>query len=259
MHLLVRPGLPRLTGNAFDALALHASTIQHEREAAGGELSLERLFHKYASRVVSPDLSALAQLRELGAGDEVRGWIAASSLPEEDKAALRQLVDRFPETPFVRASDALIERQAEAGGKLALPAWYREQRKTLDGWVPGNPRTFVRFDGFDHSSPYSGGRALRERFWLGVTPHGSELEGPMLAAGFVSVGSSIDDSQTMLAMQVHSDDRQIYIYVYEDLSDALSEQRDVKASIYPAFRSYASMLGHIASLHPQGEADLAAS
>lgn len=258
VHLLVRPGLPRLTGNSFDALALHASTIQREREAAGGELSLERLFHKYASRVVSPDLSALAQLRELGAGDEVRGWIAASSLPEEDKAALRQLVDRFPETPFVRASDALIERQAEAGGKLALPAWYREQRKTLDGWVPGNPRTFVRFDGFDYSSPYSH-RATRDRFWLALGAHGGDLEAPMLAAGFVSIGSSIDDSQTTLVMQAHGDDRQIYVYVHEDVSDALSEQRAVTSSIYPAFRSYASMLGRLASLHPQGEEEIRAS
>lgn len=258
VHLLVRPGLPRFTGNVFDALSLQGSTIRHEREASGGELKLEELFRKYASQVVTPELGALAQLRALGEGDEVRGWIAASALSDEDKAALGQLVDHFPETPFTRASDALIDRQAEAGGKLALPDWYREQRKTLDGWVPGNPRTFVRFDGFDHRSPYSS-RALRERFWMGLTPHGSELEGPMLAAGFVSIGSSIDDSQTMLAMQVNGDDRVIYIYVYEDVSDALSEQRDVATSIYPAFRSYASMLGHIASLHPQGEADIAAS
>lgn len=258
VHLLVRPGLPRFTNNVFDALSLHSSTIRHERDAGGGEVKLEPLFHKFASRAVTPDLGALAQLRELGEGDEVRGWIAASALDAGDKAALAQLVDHFPETPFHRASDALIEREA-AGLQVALPGWYREQRRTLDGWVPGNPRTFVRFDGFDHSSPYSGGRALRERFWLGVTPHGSELEGAMLAAGFVSVGSSIDASQTMLAMQVNGDDRQIYIYVYEDISDALSEKRDVKTSIYPAFRSYASMLGHIASLHPQGEADLTAS
>jgi hypothetical protein len=92
-----------------------------------------------------------------------------------------------------------------------------------------------------------------------LTPHGSEQEAAMLAAGFVAVGSSIDDSQTMLAMQVGGDERRIYLYVYEDIGDAISEGRDVSTSIYPAFRSYASMLGHIASLHPQGEADLAAS
>ena len=257
IHLLVRPGLPRFTSNVFDALSLHSSVIRHERDAGGGEVKLEQLFRKYAAQIVTPDLGALAQLRELGEGDEVQGWIAASALGDDDKAALRQLVQRFPQTPFLRASDALIERES-AGLKIALPGWYREQRRTLDGWVPGNPRTFVRFDGFDHSSPYSS-RAVRERFWLGVTPHGSELEGPMLAAGFVSVGSSIDDSQTMLAMQVNGDDRQIYVYVYEDISDALSEKRDVRTSIYPAFRSCASMLGHIASLHPQGEADLTAS
>jgi hypothetical protein len=256
IHLLVRPGLPRFTSNVFDALSLHASTIRGARDASGG-LKLEQLFRKYASQVVTPDLSALAQLRQLGEGDEVRGWIAASALDDDDKAALSQLVDHFPETPFYRASDALIERES-VGLSIALPEWYREQRRTLDGWVPGNPRTFVRFDGFDHSSPYSG-RAVRVRFWLGITPHGSELEGPMFAAGFVSVGSSIDDPQTMLAMQVNGDDRRIYIYFYEDVSDALMEKRDVARSLYPAFRSYASMLGHIASLHPQGEADLTAS
>lgn len=258
VHLLVRPGLPRFTGNTCDALSLSSSVIRHERNVAGGQLNLEQLFQKYASQIVAPDLSALAQLRQLGDGDEVRGWIAASSLGEDDKAALGQLVDRFPETPFVRASDALIERQAAAGGELALPAWYREQRKTLDGWVPGNPRTFVRFDGFDHSSPYSH-RATRDRFWLALGAHASDLEAPLLAAGFVSIGSSIDDSQTTLVLQVNGDDRQIYVYVHEDVSDALSEGRDVSSSIYPAFRSYASMLSHIASLHPQGEAEIAAS
>ncbi len=48
------------------------------------------------------------------------------------------------------------------------------------------------------------------------------------------------------------------IYVHEDVSDAISEGRDVSTSIYPAFRSYASMLGHIASLHPQNGAELVA-
>jgi hypothetical protein len=259
VHLLVRPGLPRLTANVFDALSLHASVIRHERNVGGGDVKLAQLFREYASQIVAPDLSylsALAQLRELGGGDEVEGWIAAAALDDDDKAALRQLVQRFPDVPFVRASEALIERES-AGLSVALPGWYREQRKTLDGWVPGNPQTFVRFDGFDFSTPY-GGRAAKERFWLGLTPHGSEQEAAMLAAGFVAVGSSIDDSQTMLAMQVGGDERRVYIYVHEDVSDAISEGRDVSTSIYPAFRSYASMLGHIASLHPQGEADLAA-
>lgn len=256
VHLLVRPGLPRLTSNLFDAMSLSSSSIRHERNVGGGDVTLAHLFREYASQIVAPEpgyLSELAQLRELGEGDEVRAWIAASALGEDDKAELQQLVQRFPDVPFVRASEALIDLQ-EAGRKVALPAWYREQRKTLDGWVPGNPQTFVRFDGFDHDTPY-GRRAIRERFWLGLTSHGSELEAAMLAAGFVAVGSSIE-SQTMLAMQINGDERRIYIYVYEDVSDAISEGRDVTTSIYPAFRSYASMLGHIASLHPQGEADI---
>lgn len=258
VHLLVRPGLPRLTSNLFDAISLHTSLIRHERNARGDEGLLEHLFREYASEIVAPEvgyLSELAQLRELGEGDEVRGWIASSALGEDDKGALAQLVQRFPDVPFVRASEALIERQA-TGMKVTLPGWYREQRKTLDGWVPGNPQTFVRFDGFDHGTPYSG-RALKERFWLGLTPHGGELEAAMQAAGFVAVGSSIDDAQTMLAMQVHDDERRIYVYTYDGISDAISEGRDVATSIYPAFRSYASMLGHIASLHPQREADIA--
>lgn len=261
VHLLVRPGLPRLTSNLFDALPLHASVIRHEQDARGDDGLLEHLFRKYASQIVTPEvgyLSELAQLRELGEGDEVRGWIASSALGEEDQADLQRLVQRFPDVPFVRASEALIDREAAgfAGGKVALPAWYREQRRTLDGWVPGNPRTFVRFDGLDHGALH-GGRARNERFWLGLTPHGSEHEAAMLAAGFVAVGSSIDDAQTMLAMQIHGDERRIYVYTYDNISDALSEGRDVATSIYPAFRSYASMLGHIGSLHPQGEADLA--
>ena len=58
---------------------------------------------------------------------------------------------------------------------------------------------------------------------MGLTPHGGELEAPLLAAGFVCIGSSIDDSQTMLAMQVNGDDRHIYVYTYDGVSDAVSE------------------------------------
>jgi hypothetical protein len=252
--LLVRPGLPTLTKNVFDALEL--SSIRHEMNQPG--FSAEHLFQEYANRVVAPDLSELAQSRTLGNGDDALEWIAGSSLPDDDKAALGAFVGHFPGVTFYKASEALIQRETK-GDKYTLPAWYRTQRATLDGWIPTVASTPIRTAGYELDSSPRADRAGSLSFYLGLYPHASEVEARFLAAGFVNVGMCVEDPEIYLAMRLDGSDRQIYDYHFEDVSDALSEGRDPSTSLYPAFRSYASMLERVVSLLPQGRDPIAAT
>lgn len=243
-HFLVRPGLPKLTQNLFDAIELHSAGVDQEMDAA--DFSLAKMFSRYASRIATPDLSELAKSRTLGSSAEAEQWIAAAAMSDADKADLTRFVQRFPGVPFYFASAQLIERETK-GEKFTLPAWYRTQRATLDGWQPNAPHSAVRFDGDDH------GALPSKDYYLGLYPHASEYEGKLLAAGFVNVALAVQDQQDMLAMSLKDGDLQIYAYNFENVTDALSDGNDPAGSFYPAFRSYAAMLGHIAALLPRGQ------
>lgn len=239
-RMLVHPGLPTQTKNAFDALLLGA--IGHEmRQPAFG---LEYMFRDYVSQIVAPDLSELAQSRTLGDAADARRWIAEAAMDDADKADLARLVDRFPGVTYWRANPSLIAREAH-GEPFAFPAWYPIQRATLDGWQPNIPHSAIRLDGDDV------GEMTMKDWWLGIYPHAAEYGERLLAAGFVNVALSTIDQQAMLAMRLDGNDRQIYAYHFEDVTDAISEGRDVASCFRPAFRSYAAMLGHIVTLLPR--------
>jgi hypothetical protein len=249
-HFVVRPGLPQLTQNLFDALAVHSSTVDQEMDAA--DFSLTKMFSEYASRIATPDLSELAKSHTLGSSADAEQWIVAAAMADADKADLTRFVKRFPDVPFYFSSEALIERETK-GEKFPLPAWYRTQRTTLDGWRPNDPYAAVRFDGDDL------GAIPSKDYYLGLYPHASEYADKLIAAGFANVALSVQDPQAMLAMSLKDGDLQIYSYSFEDVSDAVSEGRDIAASFYPAFRSFASMLGHIVGLIPKDQDPILAS
>lgn len=253
---LVRPGLPQLTKNPFDALDVPAAAIRQEMKAA--DFSVAKMFSEYAKRVATPDLSALAQARTLGTGAEALQWIAGSSMVDDDKAAASAFVRRFPDVIFYKASEALLEREAQ-GAKYALPGWYRTQRATLDGWLPNAQSSTIRIDGYELSGSPRADRAAQLSFYLGLYPHAKELEAKLLAAGIVNIGLCAEDPEIYLAMRLGDADLQIYDYHFEDISDALSEGRDPSTSLYPAFRSYASMLSHVVALQPKGGDPILAS
>jgi hypothetical protein len=246
-RLLVRPGLPKLTANSFDALAL--TSIRHELNQP--DFSLEKLFREHANLIVAPDLSEMARWHTLGSSADAAQWIAASSLPDDEKAALTRFVARFPALPFYRSSQGLIDLQT-AGDKYALPAWHHELRNTLDGWLPNVPSAPVRFAGGQHWA------VAGKDYYLGLYPHAAEVEDKLVAAGFVNVALAVEDAQAMLAMRLEEGDRRIYAYSFEDVSDALSEGRDPAASFHVVFQSYAAMLDQIAAILPQGEAPILA-
>lgn len=244
LALLVRPGLPQLTSNTYDALHLGPAV---RRALRSPSIDLEALFRDHQRSVDAPELTPMAQLYELGRRDEALRWIAESGVPADDQAALATLVRRFPEIVFYRTSAKALAALVQAA---ELPAWYLALLGAINGWMPLERCPPVRFAGFELPDSPRASRAHEHTFHLGLREHGDDETGQALqAAGFIACALSMEDPQLMLAFR-NDGDLTIYEYHFEDLSDAVSEGRDISTSIYPAFRSYASMLGSIVSLHP---------
>lgn len=243
--LLVRPGIPTLTENIYDALQVVPGTGRSALREP--DMTIEKLFSRYARRVEAPDLSRLNATRILGSSRDVLQWIHESSLSAEDKAALERFVNRFPTVVFYRATEAAIRRTEKAFDR-ALTSAHRALRETLDGWSPRGARPPVRFDRFERWSPREEAVGSMS-YQLGLREHGADTRQAMRAAGFTIVGLSVESPQSTLAIR-DDDDPAVYEYSEEDVLDALSENRDVRTSIRPVFRSYAAMLGHIVAILP---------
>jgi hypothetical protein len=244
--LLVRPGIPTLTKNEYDAIRVIPGTASSALDDA--DVTLEKLFEQHADKIEAPDLSELASQRVLGFAKDATQWIADSALSEPDKAALDSFVTRFPKMVFYRVTKAGNDRREQLSN-LKLPDGYRALRETLDGWWP---QTWlappVQFDTFDDSSSPRASRVTSYVYSLGFRNHGADQRAQMLKAGFICVGWSTEEPNSSLAIRLDGDPT-LYEYSREDISDAISEGEDVTASIYPAFRSYAAMLGHVQAIH----------
>lgn len=244
---VVRPGLPQLTANVFDALRLMPSSVAHELRQPG--FTLAKLFAERAKRIEVPDLVALANARTLGKTDAALGWIAQSSLPAEERDLLGRFVRRFPKLVFYRWNGDNVD--------TSMPAWYRTLQTTLDGWMPHRVST-VKFDAFESWSP-RGDRVSSIPYSLGPREHGNDGSKELLEkAGFAIIGLSEDGVTSTLALRTDGIDRRIYEYCHEDILDAMAERKDVARSIQPVFKSYAAMLSHIALVQPATLAPIAA-
>jgi hypothetical protein len=244
LDLVVRPGLPKLTSNTYDALQAGVTLRSALRSPT---FRFEALFRDRHDLIDAPDLTLLAHVHELGFHTDAVRWIAESTLSADDQIALTTFVKHFPSVIFYRTSAEAIETLVREG---ELPAWYTAALAALNGWMPVHRRPPVRFAAFDLAFSPRASRAATLTYHLGHRDHGNDETGEALrTAGFVALGLSMEDPELFLAFRDNGDPT-IYEYHEEDVRDSVSEGRDVASSIYPAFRSYASMLGSIVSLHP---------
>lgn len=242
--LIVRPGIPTLTANTYDAIRVPTGVASNELHAS--DVSLAKIFSTFTDRIDAPDLSDLAATRVLGRSSHAVEWIASSALPATDKAALNSFVSRFPEVVFYRATKAANDRKEKAFTQR-LPDGYRAMRETIDGWFPRGVCPPVRFDAFEQPSPRED-RVGRYTYYLGLRDHGEDQREAMFKAGFIIVGWSKENPVSALAIRLDGDPT-VYEYSPEDVMDAISEGRDVNTAAYPVFPSYAAMLGHVVSIH----------
>ncbi len=240
MPMVVRPGLPMLTSNAYDAIAL--AFIRHELNQP--DFSVGKLFGEYAGLIACPDVSERTSYRTLGRVADARDWIAGSALRDDDRAALSRFAGRFPTVTFYRVSQARLDIEASHDA-YALPDWFLELRRTLDGWLPRPPFIPVRFGDGAHGS--LSGRA----FYLAQYGHGAEEEAALVAAGFVNIGLAVDDPRIFLAMQLNGEDRRIYVYDVLDAGRAVHEGRDPTPCFTPVAASCFELLDQVVALLPQ--------
>jgi hypothetical protein len=254
--LVVRPGLPKLTQNVYDALRIAPSLAVSD--LTDPDVSVEGLFHERAAAVDAPDLADLLAQRTLGFADDALRWIEKSTLPPEDKADVARFVRRFAGLKFYRSSEALVARFARMY-QLDPPRGYVAMTGILDGWLAPDDQPPVRFDRFESASLREDSGVTRP-YSLALSNYtsGAEARAAVRAAGFVIIGRSAEHS-SQLVMRTDGRDPRIYELDLEDIDEAIAEERDVAASIYPVFRSYAAMLGHIISVHPRGGAPIRAS
>lgn len=254
--LIVRPGLPTLTHNVYDALQIPAGLAASEMTDPA--FRLDELFHKHAASIDAPDLPALLARRTLGFADDARRWIAESTLSREDKADADRFVRRFGGLKFYRSSEEVVERFAGLY-QLDPPRSYRTMTTVLDGWLAPHDRSPVRFDRFEGGSPREDSVAERP-YSLGLSGYSADLENSaaVRGAGFVVIGRSSQHTSA-LVMRTGDEDQRIYELDEQDIDDAIAAKRDIARSIYPVFRSFAAMLSHIVSVHPRGGEPIAAS
>ena len=240
MSMVVRPGMPTLTENAFDALSL--TSVRHEMRQPG--FGPTKLFEEYAQLVICPDLSERAAYRTLGRSEDVLGWIANSPLPADDQVALSRFVRRFPGVTFYALGQARIDLET-SHETYTLPQWFVDLRRTLESWLPRPPFIPVRFGEGGHFSV-----AGRE-FYLAQYGHGADEDEALTAAGFINIGLAVDDPRIFLAMQLNGEDRQIYTYDVLDAGRAIYEKRDPLPYFTPVADSYFELLDRVVALVPQ--------
>ncbi|WP_329036562.1 hypothetical protein OIE71_26325 [Streptomyces sp. NBC_01725] len=197
------------------------------------------------------------QYRITGDAATAASWVEDSGLPDEDKAALRRLVGRFPLLRFVRERDALLDHY-EAVDHIALPAWFRESRSTLATIEPyshlridafrfdGSPREFPGDEYYEISPGYINSE-IRELLFDGAHAY--------------LIGQWFGTDRSCLAIDLENpQDRRIFEFAMEDMYDDEAENRPLRESLAPVFASYADLLGHIVEVRlPDGHVVAAAN
>lgn len=188
--------------------------------------------------------------RTPGDSIDAAAWISGSALPEEEQAALLRFVGRFPSLTFYREGPRALERIGRQEG-VTLPPWLTALRQVLCFAAPDR-RLQVRFDAYDrNASPRADG--VGEMWYqLALSGYGEPGRKELLLGrcdvfliGVWTDGAGLSQLGVRIA---DPEDRTIYEFAELDLQDSVSEGRPPERSIYPAFSSYASMLGHITAI-----------
>ncbi|MFJ8745303.1 hypothetical protein ACIRL2_38755 [Embleya sp. NPDC127516] len=189
--------------------------------------------------------------RVTGSASEALDWIGRSSLPEEDKAALRVFVARFPGIVFHRDEAALLDH-LERRNAVVLPSWLREVRQVLSG--PG-PEVQVRLDFDRHNPPadHDGNdydESDSDDLWYEDNFFGyrQDEERDLLKNGaecYPILSATTSVNYLLAADLGNPDNRHIVDVCDEDVMDDLHDGRPGTDSVSSAFVSYASMLTYV--------------
>jgi hypothetical protein len=262
--LLVRPGIGRAllrdTNQKYKAedevdyveTSSLAMKVYFERNAVG--VSSDAFFA--ATFMDRPPIdrgpSRLATHIELGDAEDARSWIAAVPLPDPERAALQRFVARFPSLRFYREDAAMMVRlQSQTGARL--PTWLAALRSRAVALVEPRQRVRLRFDGFD--VPHSPRAEYARDIWYEPTLRplpDPDVRKIYADSGAFPIAEWRDEMRSTLLVSLDERDGRIFECAQADLFDRRADGEDPAGSIYAAFESYASMLGHIVAVELDG-------
>ncbi|MGZ3423354.1 MAG: hypothetical protein ACXVEE_36170 [Polyangiales bacterium] len=246
LGMLVRPGIHDGEGIIL-GYADEMSARAHEAPPSMWEAARTLGFR--CARLADGSASRFAGDWTSGTEHDVAEWAAV--LAERDRAALVAMAERFPLATFYRESSA-AQARAEARIGAAIPAALAAfRRDVLAGVGPAYPYLDVRFDRFDRATPLGDGNGWMT---IGLLGHrNSERRALLDEAGLFPIGDSCGESGYLeLALDVR-DERNPIVYAYRE--STLFHERgngDLRRFVWPAFESYASMLGHIVAVARDG-------
>lgn len=180
-----------------------------------------------------------------------RSWINDSTLPDDDKAALRRFVDRFSTLDFDRDDDDAL-RGYEETDKVALPPWFRDVRATLAYVTEG---ALVRVSAFRFDeSPRADEQADQ---WYEIAPgyiNDENRETMHDLAQLYPIAQWFANDRSYLAIDLADpDDHRILEFAIEDLWDDEAKGEPLRESTFYAYASYADLLDHIVAVRlPNG-------
>jgi hypothetical protein len=179
---------------------------------------------------------------EMGSNTDATAWIESSTLPDEQKSDLRRFVAAFPTLTFARHTDALLD-QLEQKDQVHLPRWLRDTVSTLAFVFP--PLRF-QVDDYQYLCPRSD---YVDEVWYEFDfgyAHDQERQLFLDQGGVYPIGSWYGTDESYLAVDMTDpNDQRIFEFASEDLLDNSLDGKEVRASVYPIFDSYAQLLAHV--------------
>ncbi|WP_432967516.1 hypothetical protein [Dactylosporangium sp. CA-233914] len=212
--VLVRPGPPALTGNAFDAVRLSAADLERALDEPG--FTLESLFQRYPP--MPAEIPALLARVAQPPGGPLRRWAAAAELWPDDRYGAERFALRYPRAGLRTDPRGVLDAAAALYREL-VPAPFLLRPK-LAKWLllRATPALCLgRFPG---------------RAWLlGLPLDPPAPDDVLLALGYLIVGRDADRPGDVLAVTV--DDAECIVRL--DL-DAALETLAGRPSPFPALR-----------------------
>jgi len=229
--VLVRPGLPVMTGNIFDAL--HLSTAELEEALDDPDFSLNNLFERFEEFV--PDPSELLTQPTARPVETIRRWLVDVEFSAEDRLGVDRFMQRYPEVPL-RADSLEVLDQLERAYAELVPTRYALRMK-LAGWLLLRGCPPLLLDG-------------GETWAVGIDDAEPDPHDLLLRAGYLAIGRAIGRPDRVLLFEL-GDRGRVVAANEEAVLDALAQRRDPAAELAVLFYSLSELLDAVGSIHPE--------
>jgi hypothetical protein len=254
--LVARPGTPHRPSARADLVNSYAPKLRNTLDGGTSPMGDDDLLVAagYPDEPLPEEGPSLITAHFMrGDAQDARAWIDAARLAAEDRRDALRFVERFPSLTFIRELLPGLERE-ERQRSTPLPRSFKRWRSEVIATVATPYRRMkVKFDGFDFHVAERANDRWYEVGLLGF--YSNSLRDVMTSWGHlypIAYGADGYEQTTGLGIPFGEGDERVFEYSER----ALYEARESGASfipIYPAFRSWWSLLGRICAVSVDGQ------